>query len=85
MVRNVRGNGKTAKEKHLEKIYYDPAHVAAHSGIDKLYKFVKNEGRFTYSRKEVKDFLLNQDVYTGHVVKKKAKHFYKMMKMHRQL
>lgn len=72
-------NNQTAKEKHLETIFYEPSHPAAHSGIEKLYKFVKNEGRFDYKRKDVQDFLLKQDTYTGHVVKKKAKHFYNLV------
>ena len=69
----------TDKDLHLKAIYYDPAHVASFSPLDKLYKFVKSEGRFNYSRKEVREFLLKQDVYTGHVVKKRAKHFYNVV------
>ena len=67
------------REKHLKEIYYNPSHLASFSPLEKLYKYVKTEGRFNYTRKEVREFLLKQDVYTGHVVKKKAKHFYNVV------
>lgn len=67
------------KENYLKELYYNPSHPASFSSIDKLYNFVKSEGRFNYKRKEVRDFLLKQDVYTGHVVKKRAKHFYNVV------
>lgn len=67
------------KEEHLKRLYYDAAGPVGFSTLPRLYAYVKNEGRYNYARKDVKDFLLKQDVYTGHVVKKKAKHFYNVV------
>lgn len=64
---------------HLKAIYYNASHKAGFSALDKLYKFVRDEGLYNYKKKEVKDFLLHQDVYTGHVVKRKAKRFYNVV------
>lgn len=76
---NNRGQINNGKEEHLKSVYYDPASRAGFASEQRLYDYVRDEGRYNYSRKEVKDFLLKQDVYTGHVVKKKAKHFYNVV------
>ena len=67
------------KEEHLKRLYYDAGGRAGFASLQRLYDFVKNEGRYNYRRKDIKDFLLKQDVYTGHVVKKKARHFYNVV------
>lgn len=55
-----------AIHRYLEQIYYDPAHPASFSGIDKLYKYVKNEGRFTVSRYGIEKWLKTQETYSLH-------------------
>ena len=32
-------------DKYLHSIYFNPEHPASFSGVDKLYKFVKEQGR----------------------------------------
>jgi hypothetical protein len=31
---------------YLEKIYYDPQHLGSFDGVDKLYKAVRQEGKY---------------------------------------
>ena len=51
---------------YLKKIYFDPMHVAGSGGIEKLYQFVKKDGVFDLSRKQVKRWLEGNDTYTLH-------------------
>ena len=39
------------KEAYLKSIYYDVSHPASYSGLDRLYREVKKEGRFHFTRK----------------------------------
>ena len=50
-------------DKTLRSIYYDPAHPAAYSGIEVLYKACKREG---ITRAQIKKWLKKQDTYTLH-------------------
>ena len=50
-------------DKTLRSIYYDPAHPAAYSGIEELYKASKREG---ITRAQIKKWLKKQDTYTLH-------------------
>lgn len=67
------------REEHLKQLYYDAGGQVGFASVQRLYDYVRREGRYHYSRKDVRNFLLKQDVYTGHVVKKKAKHFYNVV------
>lgn len=53
-------------EEYLEKIYSDPKHEAGFSGVEKLFRFVKKEGVFELSRKQIKQWLEGNDTYTLH-------------------
>ena len=55
------------KYEYLEKIYHDLDHNAAYSGIDKLFKYVKDINERTDIKKsDVKRFLNQMDSYTKH-------------------
>ena len=53
-------------EKELTSIYLDPSHPASFGGLDAVYRAVKEEGKNKISRKQVQDWLSQQDVYTLH-------------------
>ena len=59
--------GKTIKnyENYLETIYYNPEHAASFSGIDKLYRSVRSEGK-AITKGQLKKWLRGQSVYNGH-------------------
>ncbi len=61
--------------KYLEKIYYDPAHPASFSGLDKLYRAVRKEGKYVLNKTKIKDWLSKQESYTVHkgVIRKFAR------------
>ena len=61
-------------EKKLAGIYLDPSHPASFGGLDAVYRAVKEEGKSKISRKQVQDWLSQQDVYTLH---KPARRHYK--------
>ena len=44
-------------EKKLASIYLDPSHPASFSGLDAVYRMVKEEGESEISRKQVQDWL----------------------------
>ena len=61
-------------ENARQYIYLDPTHPASFSGLDAVYRAVKEEGESEISRKQVQDWLRQQDVYTLH---KPARRLYK--------
>lgn len=63
---------------YLSKIYYDPSNSASFSSPQRLYDYVRDEGKFEITLKEIQNYLNGEEVYTTHVEPKKAKHFYGM-------
>mgnify|MGYP001305146195 CR=1 FL=1 len=53
-----------AWETYLSKIYHNPKHPASYSGVAKLYGFIKKDGKYKISRKQVRDWLSKQDGYS---------------------
>ena len=51
---------------YLRAIYYDPSHPASYSGLNKLYREVKREGRYEIKRKLLKEWLTSQETYGLH-------------------
>lgn len=51
---------------YLKDIYYNPSHPASFSGPQKLYKVVKNEGKFNIGMYKIRKFLHNQESYSLH-------------------
>ena len=47
-------------EKYLSKIYFDPSHPVSFQGEDKLYQFVKKDGKFKISHSQLKNWLQKQ-------------------------
>lgn len=64
-------------EKTLTSIYLDPSQPASFGGLDAVYRAVKEKGKKT-SRKQVRDWLSQQDVYTLH---KPARRRYKRIRV----
>lgn len=50
--------------KYLEQIYFDPSHSGSFSGPEKLYRTVREEGKFKIGRKKIRQFLQNQEEYS---------------------
>ena len=71
-------------DKYLEDIYYNPKHEASYSSADRLYQFVKEDGKFSITKKDIDQFLARSEVYTTHVQKKKPKHFYSVVVPHKK-
>jgi len=53
-------------EKTLASIYLDPSHPASFGGLDAVCRAVKEKGKTKISRKQVENWLSQQDVYTLH-------------------
>ena len=53
-------------EKKLASVYLDPSHPASFGGVDAVYRVIKEQGETDISRKDVQDWLSQQDVYTLH-------------------
>ena len=53
-------------EKKLASIYLDPCQPARFGGLDAVYRAVKEKGKNKISRKQFRDWLSQQDVYTLH-------------------
>lgn len=53
-------------EDYLSNIYYDPKHAGAYSGVEKLYRAVRKEGKFVLGRTKIRNWLLKQEDYAVH-------------------
>ena len=53
-------------EDYLKTIYYDPKHPASFAGPQKLYKVVKEEGKYNIGMHRIRQFLHNQEAYSLH-------------------
>ena len=51
---------------YLEKVYYDPHHPGGFGGLDALYRFVRKDGQYALTRKQVKTWLQKQETYNLH-------------------
>lgn len=54
-------------EDYLKTIYYEPKHAAGFAGPQKLYKMVKDEGKFNIGMHKIRKFLQikNPAVFTN--------------------
>jgi hypothetical protein len=48
-------------EQYLKKIYYDSLNPASFAGPDKLYRFVRKDGKFVLSKYKIKKWLQRQE------------------------
>ena len=53
-------------DKYLNDIYFNPEHEASFSGVDRLFKFVKQDGKYDLSKKQIANWLEGVDTYTLH-------------------
>ena len=59
-------NSEFCDGEKLASIYLDPSQPASFGGLDAVYRAVKEKGKNKISRKQVGDWLSQQDVYTLH-------------------
>lgn len=60
------------KEKeYLRDIYFNPKKPASFSGIEKIYYYVQNDGKFKISRKDIAKWLKYQEVHTTNILPKR--------------
>jgi hypothetical protein len=62
----------TGWKDYLAKIYLDPASPASFQGVDKIYRYVKEEGKYKIGKSRIQKWLNNQDSYSvnKHTTKK---------------
>ena len=51
---------------YLSSVYFDPASPAAFSSVDKLYRFVRKDGRYVLGKHKISKWLLSQESYAVH-------------------
>ena len=51
-------------EKYLKDIYLDPANPASFSNPQRLYKYIKKEGKFKISHSQIKKWIQKQESYS---------------------
>ena len=53
-------------EDYLKKIYYDARHPASFSGVDKLYRAVRKDGKYVLGKKKIRKWLESQEAFGLH-------------------
>ena len=53
-----------ALENYLKNIYYNPSKPASFSGPDKLYQFVKKDGKYMISKYRIRKWLQREEAYS---------------------
>jgi len=51
-------------EDYLKDVYFRPSNAGSFSGPDKLYRYVKKEGRYTISMSKIRQWLQEQETYS---------------------
>lgn len=51
-------------EDYLAKIYYDPVNAGSFSGPEKLYRFVRQKGKYFLSKYKIRKCLQRQEAYS---------------------
>ena len=51
---------------YLGKIYYDPQHPGSLGGVDKLYKAVRQEGKYVLVKAKIRKWLETQETFGLH-------------------
>ena len=51
-------------EKYLEEVYYNPLNAGSFSGPDKLFRYVKKEGKYVISKYKIRKWLQRQEAYS---------------------
>ena len=51
-------------DNYLSTIYFDSKNPASYSGVSKLYRYVKKEGKYDISLKKIREWLSSQDGYS---------------------
>ena len=51
-------------DEYLEKLYFDPSRAGSLSGPDKLYRTVRDEGKFKIGRRKIRQFLNDLEEYS---------------------
>ena len=53
-------------EDYLSSVYFNPASPAAFASVDKLYRFVRKDGKFVLGKQKIRKWLLSQESYAVH-------------------
>lgn len=69
---------KEEEKKYLQDIYFNPKKPSSFGGINKLYQYVKSEGKYNIHRKDIQKWLQSQEV---HSTSRLTKHFIKRLKV----
>ena len=51
---------------YLAYVYFNPASPAAFSSVDKLYRFVRKDGKYVLGKQKIRKWLLSQESYAVH-------------------
>lgn len=51
---------------YLSSIYFNPVNPASFSSVDKLYKYVRRDGKYVLGRNKIRNWLLQQESYAVH-------------------
>jgi len=51
---------------YLKKIYYDPEHPGSFGGVDKLYKAVRQDGKYVLGKAKIRKWLETQETFGLH-------------------
>ena len=61
---NVNQRSKISWEDYLKQIYYNPVNAGSFSGPDKLYRFVRKDGKYVLSKYKIRKWLQRQEAYS---------------------
>ena len=60
-------------EDYLAKIYYDPVNAGSFSGPEKLYRYVREAGKYVLSKYKIRKWLQRQEAYSLQRVRRRFK------------
>ena len=68
-------NMNDKKEQYLKDVYFNASNYASYGGINELIKYVRKDGKYKFTRQEIKDWLHKQYIYTSFATRKRTEKF----------
>lgn len=67
------------EKQYVLNIYTDPRRPQAFGNLERLFKLIKDDGRYDIDKVELESFMREQEIYTSHLTPKKTKFFAKVI------
>lgn len=67
------------QKQYVLGIYTNPRNPVSFGSLNKLYQFIKSEGRYNIDRKTLENFMREHEIFSSHIARQKLKAYAKII------